>query len=317
MGTTAGRKFPGYGTGGLGKDPAVFEDSPTPEEWQELLAGWRRPERLPEPPPVDYLYAYIRLNIKRGRVFDLHQVLRTGEADCLGYAKLFTALARQNGLDAGVVEIIIDNRGRNVPHTASLVKLADGKNKFVDFWYGSTDIRHRRIGLRVKRRGVWCIEDLDYSDIAKAEDISYLPDDRADAITLYIRGNGALKEGRFKKAVEYYSESIRLYPQNARVYYNRAIAFEKQGQAGKAEADYKLALQDAVALKRTLASQPQDVVDLIKLDECLVPELDQQIYLMRRAFVTGRKVPVKQIAAKLAVPEGEVEAVLKMLEKIL
>ena len=102
---------------------------------------------------IEWLYASIRRNIKRGRIFDLREVLATGKADCLGYAKLLTVLGRHCGLDLGVVEVIVDTRGIIVPHTATLVRLADGKPQIVDFWYGSTDSWHQRLGLSVRREG--------------------------------------------------------------------------------------------------------------------------------------------------------------------
>lgn len=331
-----------------------FRDSPSPEELDEAVDGWYLPE-LPEElkyriPPYyrrrvwDYfhmwyrielesletrlsarekiektvtawLYDLIRLNVKRGRFFDLLQVLRTGNADCLGYAKLFVTLGRRCGLDLGIVEVIIDNRGCRVPHTATLVRMAGGRRRFIDFWYGSRNIRHKRLGLQVKREGLWRIEDIDYREIKKAEDISFLPDDRVDAITLYIEGNRHLKQDDYTLAIDRYSESIRLYPQNARTYYNRAIAFEKLGQPEKAQADYARALQDETALCRTLAAQPEDVVDLARLDEKFIPELDQQIFLLHTGFITGKEVSPAQIAKRLDIPPDEVEAVLSFIKK--
>jgi hypothetical protein len=60
---------------------------------------------------IDWLYDLIRLNVKRGRVFDLSEVVKTGKADCLGYCKIFSVLGRYCGLDAGVADVIVDNRG--------------------------------------------------------------------------------------------------------------------------------------------------------------------------------------------------------------
>ena len=203
---------------------------------------------------LNWLYDFIRLNVKRGRIFDLLEVLETGRADCLGYAKLFTVLGIRWGLDLGVVEVVIDNRGQAVPHTATLVKLADGSPRFVDFWYGCRNIRHQRLALNVKRRGRWQVEDIDFPDIKNAQEIAYLPEYCVDAVTLYIRGNRSLKQEDYAGAIQQYTESIQLYPENARVYYNRAIAYEKMGETGKAEADYRRALRDDNSIIRTLAT---------------------------------------------------------------
>ena len=332
----------------------IFIDSPGMGEWSEAIAEWRLPElpdeikgrfsrfykrgfrhfcdwyrskresftslrilKRDEETVINWLYDFIRLNVKRGPVFHLREVLQTGDADCLGYAKLFTSLGRECGLDLGVVEVIIDNRGLNVPHTAVLIKRAGGTWQCVDFWYGSRYIRHKRLSLQVKRGDFWTTEDLDFRQIKNVEDINYLLDDHVDAITFYILGNRALKEGDYPEAVEQYNAAIRIFPENARVYYNRAIAYEKMGQPEKAREDYARALQDEAALKRTLATQPRDVVDLMKLDEKCIPELDQEIYLLHSGFITGERVPPEKIARRLDLPQDEVEAVLLFMDRIL
>jgi len=170
-------------------------DSPEPEELISVIDNWKKPE-LPgdlkalgsvnreagfrelsallrekldrsgefstrkqlERLIIDWLYVLVRLNVKRGRIFDLREVIKTSQADCLGYAKVFTVLGRQCGIDTGVVEVIIDNRSEAVPHTAVMVRLAEGYRQFIDFWYGSRDIRHKRLGLSVKYGNEWRVE---------------------------------------------------------------------------------------------------------------------------------------------------------------
>ncbi len=266
---------------------------------------------------INWLYAFIRMNIKRGPVFDLRQVLREGSADCLGYGKLFTTLGRLCGLETGIVEVLVDNRGRSVPHSAVLVKLAGGRPRFIDFWYGSTDIRHKRLGLQVRRGGRWQVEDMDFRDMLKTEAISYLPDACVDAITCYILGNRAFKDADFKQAVSFYNKAISLYPWNARSYYNRGLAYENLHLAEKAQADYARAVQDEASLVRILAAQPEDVTALMLLDQLFIPEVDQQIYLMNAGYSSGRMISPSRIAEKLDIPVKEVEAVLDIIQKVL
>jgi tetratricopeptide (TPR) repeat protein len=260
---------------------------------------------------IGWLYDFIRLNVKRGRVFDLGEVLKTGQADCLGYAKLFTALGRYCGLDSGVIEVIIDNRGRIVPHTAILVKLPDDTPQFIDFWYGSKDIRHQRLGLRIKHGVAWQVEDTDYQNFKKAESVTYLPDHYINGITLYIEGNRSLKNRDYRQTIRQYSESIRLYPQNSRTFYNRAVAYENLGQLKKAKTDYARALRDNASLLRTLATQPEDIVDLIRLDEEDIPETDQKAYLLYHGFITGRQVSPAVIAKKTGLSIVEVVRIVE------
>ena len=238
---------------------------------------------------VDWLCDFVRMNVKRGRVFDLRQVLKEGRTDCVGYNKLLTLLGRLCGLDMGVVEVLIDNAGRYVPHTATLLKLPDGRLRFIDLWYGSQNIKHRRLGLQVKHGNLWRIEDVDFKDSSGPEEVSYLPDACVDAITLYIRANRHLNQRGFADAVKLYSRALKLYPGNPRFYYNRAIAYENLGEPEKASADYARSLRDEASLIRILATEHEETTALIALDSKSIDGLAQEIYLLARGFVTGRK----------------------------
>jgi tetratricopeptide (TPR) repeat protein len=332
----------------------IFKDSPGPDQLPKTISRWSLPDlpyelkdrvtrfrrnwfrelstfyqsklKLPENKKsrhkveitiINWLYDFVRLNIKRGRDFNLSEVLQTGEADCLGYSKIFTHLGRLCGLNLGVVEIITDCLGRNVPHTATLVNLSGGKKRIIDFWYGSKNIRHKRLGLLVKNHGIWKIDDLDYSDIRHVEDVSHLPDVQVDAITLYIEGNRALNEVNYTLAVNLYTQAANIFPENSRIYFNRAVCYEKMGKNRKSKSDYTLALGNDKALKRTLATQPQDVIDLIQLDHQFIPEIDQKIFLLHNGYITGRKESPENIGRKTSFAPEEVKAVLKLVDNLL
>ena len=162
----------------------------------------------------------MRSNVKRGRAFELDEVLSTRRADCLGYAKLFFALAPGFGLELGIVAVLIDNAGRCVPHHVNLLNLASGTYRFIDAWYGSGDISHRRIGALVNGRP----KDIDREELSGIQDLRGLPDRCIDAITLYIKGNRCLERDELDEAIKCYSEAIALYLNNSRAFYNRALA---------------------------------------------------------------------------------------------
>ena len=324
-----------------------FDDAPKMEQVEAVIIDWHRPElpkglenlvstsgtgdenvvwgslaemqsghykRQLEVKAISWLYDFIRANVKRGRVFDLGEVLRRGSADCLGYAKLFTLLGRLFGLDVGVIEVVVDNGGRYVPHTAVLVRLGNRRWHFVDLWYGSKNIKHKRVGLQVKRGGAWRIEDLELQEVGSLEEVSYLPDLCVDAITLYIRGNRHLDRQEFDSAIECYSQAIGLYPSNARFFYNRAVAYENLGEHQKADADYAQALCDNAAITRILAREHDEVISLLELDARGIGNLAQEIYLLHKGFATGKEVPPAGVARRLDLPETETRAILSSVE---
>ena len=263
---------------------------------------------------IGRLYDFIRANVKRGRLFDSRQVLRRGSADCLGYAKLFTLLGQLLGLDAGVIEVLIDNKGRYVPHNAVLVRLANHRLRFVDFWYGSKNIKHKRIGLQVKRGEAWKIEDIDWPELDSLEEVCYLPVLCVDAITLYIQGNRYLNRKQFDNAIQCYSKAIELYPGNARLFYNRAIAYENLGEHQKADADYTQALSGEAAIIRILAREHDEVTSLLNLDARKIDSLAQRIYLFYNGFVTGKEVPLAKVARKFGLSETDTATILSLTE---
>ena len=329
----------------------VFRDAP--QQWEEIIAKWIWPESSVaslvqryrretanmaisefadwvmgqmartrdieknaslELATIDWLYDFVRANVIRGRVFDLGEVLSQGSADCIGYAKLFTLLARRFGLDTGIIEVLADNAGRHLPHTINLVRLSNKERRFVDLWYGSKNINHQRVAIQVREEGIWREKDVDRDELSILEDIKALPDECADAITLYIQGNRRLNEGEYDSAIRCYSEAIRLYPTNARFYFNRAVAYDNKGELENAEVDYAQALKDSDSLIRVLAKEHEEVIQLIELDAKQISPRDQQIYLFHKGFLTGEEVPLDQVAREFYMSEDEVSAALSCCE---
>ena len=201
-----------------------------------------------------------------------------------------------------------------MPHTAVLVRLGNRHWRFVDLWYGSKNIKHKRMGLQVKRGRVCKIEDLELRELGDREGIGYLPDLCIDAITLYIRGNRHLDRQEFDSAVKCYLEAIGLYPGNARFFYNRAVAYENLGEHQKADADYAQALGSDTALIRVLAREHDEVISLLDLDDKGIGNLAQEMYLLHKGFATGKEVPLLGVARRFGLPETETRAVLSSVE---
>lgn len=271
---------------------------------------------------LDWLYRAIRANIKRGRVFELSEVLAQGYADCQGYAVAFELIGPWLGLDIGVADVVVDNAGRYVPHSCNLLRLSDGSLRLVDCWYGSRDINHRRVGVQVKEEGGWRVVDIDWAEHEKWEDIRPLPPQCVEAVAWYIRGNRYLREGishgdqeELARAIECYSTGIRLYPGNSRLYFNRAVAYESRREAERAQQDYAEALKDEESQGRVLAREHEEVVQLIELDRLGVSLEEQEIYLLRKGFITGEELSPGDIARIRGSPVEEIERTLSRVEE--
>jgi len=116
------------------------------------------------------------------------------------------------------------------------------------------------------------------------------------------------------RAIGCYTKSIGLYPQNARFYFNRAIAFENMGNRMAAEADYTVALRDEPSQVRVQARQHDEVVKLMLLDQTGASLKDQDLYLLRKGFVTGKEVSAERLAAGCGLSFGDVDMVTSRIE---
>ncbi len=258
---------------------------------------------------VEWLYRLVRCNVKRGRVFTLDEVLAAGRADCLGYTKLFAALGEKLGLKLGIVEVLVDNRSHYVPHYANLLHLADGTYRFIDAWYGSTDIKHRRIGALVAGKP----EDINREELDSIKRLEGLPARCLEAIDLYIRGNRSLAQGKPEEAVKDYSRAIELYPENSRAYYNRAVAYERMNEPAEAKRDYTRAFRNEASLIRVLASAGE-LEPLIQVDEAGISEEKQAIYLWHQGFRTGLPASNEEISRESGLPMASVKKIIAEVE---
>ena len=110
--------------------------------------------------------------------------------------------------------------------------------------------------------GRWQIVDADWTELRRFRKVKGLPPRCVDAITGYMIGNRHLERGiRFPdtteldEAIRCYTAAIARYPQNARLYFNRAVAYENLGNGKAAEADYAVALRDEAGRIRVQARQ--------------------------------------------------------------
>jgi len=270
---------------------------------------------------VDWLYILIRGNIKRGRAFELDEVLMLREADCLGYAKLINALGPKFGLAMGVADVIIDNAGRYVPHPINVLNLFNRRWRLIDLWYGSKNINHRKVILEVKEQGGWKTKEISCAELGISTEVRGLPLQYLDALAYYIWGNRHLErairshaEEEYDQAIECYTSAIKLYPQNARFYFNRAIAWENKGEPSCAQMDYAQALKDETGQIQVLAREYREIVELIELDRMNIEAGEQEIYLLHKGYISGKDIPVDRVAREYGFPTEKVEQIVSDIE---
>jgi len=255
---------------------------------------------------VDWLYVLVRHNIKRGRFWELSDLLTQHQADCLGYARILTFLANSFGLESGVVEVVQDNRGKYVPHCVCLVKLADGQKRLIDSWYGSANICHQIVVARIKVIDSLVTKQLPMTMVRSTREVYGLRMEQVAGLSFYILGNSYLKRDMETEAVECYNVSLWLYPENPRTLFNRAIASERIQATKQAQTDYQRAFSIDSSLAKILATT-EDIEPLIELDEKRVSESDQQVYLLRKGFITGSEEGWSEIARRCERSPVEVE----------
>jgi tetratricopeptide (TPR) repeat protein len=283
----------------------------------KALASWSKP-KLPEDfdsseiALANWLYDFIRANVKRGRLFQLEEVIASRRADCLGYAKLLKELGAKFGLDLGIVEVLIDTLGNYVPHYVNLLNLSNGTYHFIDLWYASKDINHRRIAAFIDGK----LQEISREELPKVKHIRGLPQYCLSAIDFYILGNQFLERDELDKAIEYYSKAIEKYPLNTRAFYNRALAFERKGEVEKARADYRQAFKDEDSLIRVLA-RVDELERLIQLDEKGIGEMEQALYLEHKGFKTGKEVGFGEISRKYQIPPEQVEEIISRVASVI
>ena len=73
-------------------------------------------------------------------------------------------------------------------------------------------------------------------------------------------------------------------------------------------------MRDDSALMRVSAREDNEVISLLDLDAGGVDNLAQEIYLLRRGFITGKEVRLEDVVRKFNLPEAETRAVLSSVE---
>ncbi len=121
-------------------------------------------------------------------------------------------------------------------------------------------------------------------------------------------------EKEIDRAIGYYNAAIELYPTNPRFYFNRAVAYENKGKKEKAAQDYAQALRDEASQIRILAREYEESTQLIELDQMDISPEQQEIYLLRKGFITGQENSPPEVARQYGISTEEVERIISQIE---
>jgi len=176
------------------------------------------------------------------KFFDLADVIKHKQAQCLGCSQLFYVLGNSVGLSVKTINVIEQRTGVLIDHVACIVSLTDGKMMMVDLAHGFVskpfiikkefakvgnykELKDRDNPLGIHRR----IQILDRSGLIAA---------------IYTnRGVTYGESGQYQKAISYFTKAIELNPKYAETYCNLGKAYAGLGQYPKAISDYTKAIE--------------------------------------------------------------------------
>ncbi len=215
------------------------------------------------------------------KYFDLVDIAKNKQAQCLGYSQLFYILGNSLNLSVRPISVLELYSSEPLPsklsHVACIVSLADGKSIMVDLVPGGFVSRpfiiekefikvgnyrelkndknpltiHRRIQIQDKNGLISYIcnnRGTLYSDLGQ---FTQAISEYNKAIELnpkyagaYNNRGGAYSDlGQFKEAISERTKAIELDPKFDRAYYNRGLAYYNSGKVSKAVSDYNKAIK--------------------------------------------------------------------------
>ena len=180
------------------------------------------------------------------KFFDLADVIKHKQAQCVGYAQLVYILGNSIGLSVKAINVVklatgtLERKG----HAACIISLADGKRLMVDTW-GVGGVVGRPFKTEKEFRKVgnyWELKDKD-NPLQIHRRVQMLDRNGLIAFIYINRGATYSKLGQCHKAISDYTRAIELNPECALAYYGRGATYVKLGQYHKAISDCTRAIE--------------------------------------------------------------------------
>ncbi len=184
------------------------------------------------------------------KLFDLGDVIKHRQAQCVGFSQLFYVLGNSVGLSVktiNVAELMVPGPlPAGYGHMACTIGLPDSKVIMIDLYYVfpklliSTPFIIEKEFTKVGN--YWELKDKE-NPLGIHRRIQILDKKGLIAAIYTERGTAYANQGQFTKAISDYNRAIELNPKYAEAYTNRGLAHRMLGQLTKAISDYNKAIQ--------------------------------------------------------------------------
>lgn len=180
------------------------------------------------------------------KFFDLIDVIKNKQAQCLSYSQLVYILGNSIGLSVEAIDVEKPMTGAlpvGIGNIAGIVSLTDGKMMMVDLVPGGFVSKPFIIKKEFAKVGnYWELKDED-NPLGIHRRIQIF--DRNGLIAAIYNERGVIygKSGQYQKAISYLVKAIELNLRYAMAYYNRGNAYLKLGQYNQAISDYTRAIE--------------------------------------------------------------------------
>ncbi len=178
--------------------------------------------------------------------FELGDIIKHRQTQCLGYTQLFYILGNSIGLEVKSINVEQMRSGKlpeGSAHIAGIVILSNGKMIIADLVpNGFVSIPFTLEEQFVRAGGYWQLEDNE-NPLQLDRKIQILGENELIAYICNNRANVYIKQGQFGQAVVELNRTIEYHPRYAEAYYNRGIARHHLEQLNQAAIDYTKAVE--------------------------------------------------------------------------
>jgi tetratricopeptide (TPR) repeat protein len=185
----------------------------------------------------------ISYNIK---FFDLVDVIKHRQAQCISYSQLVYILGNSIGLSVEAIDVEEPMTGAFLPevgHTAGIVSLTDGKMMIVDLVPGAFVSKPFIIEKEfVKVGNYWELKGRD-NPLGIHRRIQIFDKNGLIAAIYNNRGNAYYNLGQYSQAISDYTRAIELNPEYAKAYCHRGVVYRKLGNLDQAISEYIKAIE--------------------------------------------------------------------------